>query len=494
MSEKNQKMVNDMVKSLVANPWVVASYGRKPSLVQTEEVLPFAPTEVPSSTEGSAVECVIITSDALAPDFQAFADWKTKKGVPTVIRTTSWIESRYSGCDLPERIRNFIRDAYINWGTLWVILGGDTEVIPVRYVHMEEYPLGREVPTDLYYSCLDGNWNDDGDNLFGENQDGVDLYPEVFVGRLPVHESLNKVNEVHTFVNKLNIYEIPPDGGFPPKILFLGADMFLTCDGKENCDSVATHIPTNFIKTKLYECEGNESRETVLAALKEGQGIVYSQGHGSSSQMRVGQESLSRSDFDSLIANGCFSLWLGVSCNLNNFAEDCLAEHFLLNPEGGGVAWIGSSTLDAPYTCLDFDIPFFDSLFIGGKYKVGQTLSCSKLPSIPYAGNFYPWRILQFGRNLLGDPEMAIWTDTPGTLIVTHPTQVNLGPTQFLVGVDDQDGLLTVPVEGALVCLKKGNEDYAYGYTNSFGQITFTFTPESAGEMSIVVTKHNYLP
>jgi hypothetical protein len=30
------------------------------------------------------------------------------------------------------------------------------------------------IPTDLYYSCLDGNWNADGDSLFAEGARGDD--------------------------------------------------------------------------------------------------------------------------------------------------------------------------------------------------------------------------------------------------------------------------------------------------------------------------------
>lgn len=38
-------------------------------------------------------------------------------------------------------------------------------------------PIGEFIPTDMYYACLDGNWNADGDMTFGEanwnrNNDG----------------------------------------------------------------------------------------------------------------------------------------------------------------------------------------------------------------------------------------------------------------------------------------------------------------------------------
>ncbi|MCK4774244.1 MAG: hypothetical protein KAT30_05645, partial [Candidatus Krumholzibacteria bacterium] len=126
-----QELYN-IVRSLVENPRSIDDY----YFDWTAEFPTrdgFRPTPVPS-VEGSPVDYVIITSDALAAEYQRLADWKTLKGVPTVVRTTQWIQANYrNGVDLPETIRYFIRDAYEKWGVAWVLLGGDTDVIPARY-------------------------------------------------------------------------------------------------------------------------------------------------------------------------------------------------------------------------------------------------------------------------------------------------------------------------------------------------------------------------
>ena len=65
-----------------------------------------------------------MTSQALAGEFQRLADWKTQKGVQAVVRTVETIDQMYpNGVDRAERIRFFLRDAYQNWGTLYVLLG-----------------------------------------------------------------------------------------------------------------------------------------------------------------------------------------------------------------------------------------------------------------------------------------------------------------------------------------------------------------------------------
>lgn len=48
----------------------------------------------------------------------------------------------------------------------------------------------RNSPTDYFYADLTGNWDSDGDGYYGEHADdaGVDFYPEVFVGRIPVYD------------------------------------------------------------------------------------------------------------------------------------------------------------------------------------------------------------------------------------------------------------------------------------------------------------------
>ena len=107
-----------------------------------------AATQIPSVL-GSPVEYVIITNDDMAGEFQRLADWKTQSGVPAVVRTMSFIRSQYlRGSDDAERLRDFIRDAYSRWGAKWILLGGDSDVIPVRLARTTYYS-GEDIASDL---------------------------------------------------------------------------------------------------------------------------------------------------------------------------------------------------------------------------------------------------------------------------------------------------------------------------------------------------------
>lgn len=167
---------------------------------------------------------VIITNEALKnasePNFQTLADWKESRGIKTTIVTVEDIYSNYSGDDNQEKIRNFIRDVYVNNGIEYVLLGGDADggdvggesgdnIVPVRGLWAWDYDMDPpNIPSDLYYACLDGNYDYDGDGIYGEPNDGpdggeVDLMAEVYVGRAPV----DSAEELSNFVTKTISYE-----------------------------------------------------------------------------------------------------------------------------------------------------------------------------------------------------------------------------------------------------------------------------------------------
>jgi hypothetical protein len=75
-------------------------------------------------------------------EFERLAEWKTAKGMRSRVVTVSQIVSGTFGNftqdgfarDLQEVIRNFAKHAYKNWGTMYLLIGGDVEVVPIRKV------------------------------------------------------------------------------------------------------------------------------------------------------------------------------------------------------------------------------------------------------------------------------------------------------------------------------------------------------------------------
>jgi Peptidase family C25/Propeptide_C25 len=158
-------------------------------------------------------DLLILTTDAFKAGFQPLADQHNLTGKRTIIRTLTDV-----GGDTPEAIRSYIQNAYATLGISYVLLGGDTESIPAKMLYVEGMdenvtPYNTLMPADLYYACLDGPFNSDGDEYWGEPTDGengtdVDLIADVYVGRA----CADTVQEVENFVHKTVEYLSLPSG------------------------------------------------------------------------------------------------------------------------------------------------------------------------------------------------------------------------------------------------------------------------------------------
>jgi len=136
---EDRKRREALLRTLTINPGALGAYPSPEVISGWSSRNGFAPTEEPSPL-GSLVRYVIVTSDAMAPAFQVLADYKTGVGMPAVVRTVNWIKAHYPrGVDDAETIRNFLRDAYQNWGTTDVLLGGDCSEVPIRYIQWNGY-------------------------------------------------------------------------------------------------------------------------------------------------------------------------------------------------------------------------------------------------------------------------------------------------------------------------------------------------------------------
>lgn len=116
------------------------------------------------SIHPESYDLLIITTDSLKDGFEPLAQVHNNSGVKTIIKTLSEI-----GCNTPEDIRDFIKNAYNNCGIEYVLIGGDHDLVPARMFYfgdwMDEYEqLQKEWgPSDLYYSGLDGPSTPPGD-------------------------------------------------------------------------------------------------------------------------------------------------------------------------------------------------------------------------------------------------------------------------------------------------------------------------------------------
>jgi hypothetical protein len=166
---------------------------------------------------------VIITLPLLEASVTPLVTWETQKGRNVNVVTTSWISANYTGYDLAEKMRNFLRDKYPSeqWGIEDVLLVGDYDDVPMRRCWQD---VGYGKPeTDYYYAELSQpdnmSWDANVNRQWGENSDPIDFYVEVNVGRIP----WSIASTVQHICEKSAAYEQNNDPAFKKNMLLLGA-------------------------------------------------------------------------------------------------------------------------------------------------------------------------------------------------------------------------------------------------------------------------------
>ncbi len=444
---------DEQLRKLVVNPEILSTYSTITPTSAGFSTLAsgdFAPTSTGSSasTEESSsllppgtYPYVIITSDELknSGEWQPLIDRKNSRGLNATIVTVEWIYSNYSGCDNPEKIRNFIIDAHNTWQTKWVLLGGDDTVIPPRYFYVESWEGGYAtyMPADLYYSCLDGNFNYDGDSQWGEPNDGpdggeVDLYADVYVGRAPVASA----SDVSNFVSKTLAYE---DFVPSPKYLAYMVGEYLGFGGvteyakpsleEMRLGSDAHGYTTagfvdsdNFTTQTLYEADSPWSKDDLINIINNGLRVINHLGHGNTDHAMK----LDNPDLDSLTNTQYFFAY-SQACLSGAFdVGEAWAEKVVRMAHGAAAVvmnarygWGAVDSTDGPSQW--FARQFWDAAFGEGIYNLGKMNSDSKEDTIEIRYNWECWRWCYYELNLFGDPELNL-----GQLILTSPPALTI--------------------------------------------------------------------
>jgi len=475
---------------------------------------PFVATQLPSLL-GSPVEYVIITSDALVPQFQRLADWKTQCGVPAVVRTLSFIQQNYPAAnDDPDRMRQFIRDAYQRWGTKFVLLGGDTDVLPARYAWNSYYPygVGSFIATDLYFQCLDGSWNANGNSLYGEGApdtttgDNADLMPELWLGRAPV----NTLSQSQQFVDRTLQYEKTPVGDYENGVLFFSEVLFpqnwspgqgTLLDGAQLSEDILPYLDANpaLHYARLYENYTDprwkpgslqELKHVVVDSLNRGYNISVHTGHGYRNVMSCGDENLTNNDALGLTNGNRLTNMYAIDCTSNAIDFPCLGEAFLHAANGGAVTNIGSTHVDFPTTGRYFQSEYFRLLYQDSVTTIGEAFAKQKYPFLGSSSPDNVNRWTELVLLLLGDPDLHIWTARPRTLIVGAPGSLSLGDSTVAVHV----AIGATALAGASVTAYKSGDDFESGITDAAGNVTLSFRPDNVGSLTLTVTGYDCRP
>jgi hypothetical protein len=499
-----------VLASLVANPEMISGYGRESGVIVEKASAGFVPEKSPSLS-GSAVQYLIITNEAMAEEFQRLADHKTAQGINTVVATREYITANFrNGADIQETVRMFIRDAYQKWGTDYVLLGGDTDVLPARYVTNSFYPAtgSTDIPVDLYFACLDGNWNANANAFYGEPPNGfdsgddVDFAEEVYIGRATV----SSADAAAVFVDKVISYESTPAGAsWPERVIYAAEVLFpseyedglnIILDGAQFSHQMVNDLVepcTDMSTTRMYETDVLYPRDAPLNrsalsdTLNTGHYGIFNQiGHGYFFNMSVGDGNFMTMDADNLVNGDHYFMLFSLNCASCAFDYSCLMERFLQNPNGGSVVSIGSARAAFPNTCNNYQQEFFSQLYCQNETRVGRLVALSRLPFLANTVFNYVDRWTFENYTLLGDPSLPIWTGSPQPLAL-DVSPVGLGPNTVTVNVTSYSSA----IEGAQVCLARPGEDHAFGTTDQNGSVQFDYLATDEGTIQLTVSGKN---
>jgi hypothetical protein len=436
--------------------------------------------------EDGAYEYVIITDQDWVDEFQPLADWRTRLGRPAKIVTTDWIynEGGYGGSNL-EKIRAFIQDAHDTWGAVYFLYGADSDRIPyhTRTIEVPDYGVF-DIANDTYCADYDDDW-----------------VCEVHLARASVHSPA----QIATFIDKVFTYEKNPPADYVETAAFFGFDI-TTCgdqDGEIAKENIrAQHLPPAWMINTEYDDEPGTHRLDVIGYLNDGHHLVNHHDHCNRDCMGTGWichgELIYNSDVQNLHNGDRLSIVFAVGCYPALFPfYACIGETFLLHDAGGAVAFLGNTSIgwgggpeDPDWYTVRQDRFLYRNLFDDGFERLGASFSDLKNDEFSFED---PYNLHQFcftQLHLLSEPELAMWSQEPGTLTVMHDETLPAGEaTSFAVEVLDEG----VPLDGATVCLWKGEEIYEVGETVN-GVATFEVEPPSTGTMLVTASEHDYLP
>ncbi|MBE0648458.1 MAG: T9SS type A sorting domain-containing protein [Bacteroidales bacterium] len=417
---------------------------RLETLVQNLQVAEMYPKRAPLK---STYQILIITTDAYGSSFQQLIDHYQAKGITTQVTTTQTIESAMTGQDLQEKIRNYIIQEYQSNGVEYILLGGDAELVPYRgfYCQVQSSSIYEDsnIPSDLYYSALDGTWNTNGNNLWGEPGED-DLLPEVAVTRFP----FSTETEVQHMIHKSVSYQSNPVPGdlqqpflaaehlYDNPMTFGGDYLDLLID-EQTANGYYTHgIPSseNAI-TKLYDTLislpnniFNWDVTTFLNEINMGKSFIHHVGHANETYVaRLFIWDITNQNFSQV--NGIdhnYTLMYSHGCLCGAFdVSDCIAEKMVTieNFLVGGVfnsryGWFNEGQTEGPSAHIHRE--FVSALYndTTAYKRIGETHMISKIKTAPWVtapGQWEPGalRWCFYDCNVFGDPAMEIWTDDP---------------------------------------------------------------------------------
>lgn len=440
--------------------------------------------------------------------FDRLAQWKTTKGVKTKVLLLDSINAKYSGSTLQTRIKKAIKDYYVkSAGRLeYVLLAADVDKIPTLMCYGEVVTSGdtirEHIPTDYYYSCLeDINWDKNGNGIYGEVTDSVNLNPDVSVTRIPL-----KREDMSDYIERLLSYEISPDTANWQNKMLLCANIgsgYYTVNGSQISDShfKIERLYNGYIRDywngqtwRLYDTysdfpggsEYDFDTYNLGSQLGYGYQILYHKGHGDETGWCMENNGYFSTDHITH-SNQLLPLIITDACSTNAFdySEPCLGESFIKNK---ALAYVGCSRTNwfRPDTfivdpCSQFSRSIFYNLLEKQIITLGKIQRNVKEGLCMDVKKYGALRWIVFGINFLGDAELPFYTVKPKDF------------DDVSIYYDGSSLHVSTNTDNCRICLTSQN-DFGGSYFRVVKDTCSALFTDLIGSYTVCITKDGYLP
>ncbi|MBN1970537.1 MAG: T9SS type A sorting domain-containing protein [Candidatus Delongbacteria bacterium] len=426
---------------------------------------------------------MLILGKELASQYVSYlVQWKRMKGIETDYVTLESI-----GSTTADGIKSYIHSRYENYETRpdYLLIIGDVDDM---YQFPSFYITEENDVTDLPYTLMEGS----------------DYLPEIIAGRI----SVDNPNELGTVISKIFYYEKTPEmtnSDWFKKALVVAGNYSNTLPVPTTpvevsewlADKLVDYGYVNVDEIYFDKASGqvNNNPAEIATSINNGTGIVTYRGWGNAHGWHVPEFKVSHLN---LLNNGSMlPIVTSIVCNTADFAninvDPCFGEAIVrlgsVSAPKGAVAMVGPSDLHTNtkynnaifagfYTgLLDEDNHDFGSLVLRGKSELYNNYPLELGAGDKVEFNYHVY-------NILGDPSISVWTDTPQSITADIPNETYKGVDYFTFNTNITGTVVTV--------VDSGNNLVARTVVDN-SNFTFTFPPQDEN-FKVTFTKPNCKP
>ena len=402
---------------------------------------------------------LVITHDSFTDAISPLVEWKTKKGIPAVSVPLSQTGNTLS------QIKSYIQNAYNNWSPRpdYVLLVGSPNLLP-SYNDI----------VDDYYADMTGNYQIE--LCIGRFHCQTLAQCSLMVAKTIGYEKSETMHDSTWFSKGTTIVreDNPPDPYYQPDCRYI-RNLWLDIGNYIHVDS--------FLSGQGY------NQDSVINAINDGRTFVVFRGQSVSywwTPFNVNPNNTNNGYKLPIIISGtCATITLAPG---ENMLGDAFMRAGTVQNSKGAVGFFGTTLVSSHVSQYRGAVTkgFFQALYIDSIFTMGGAAKRAKF----IMDSLYPNQTRYMEWNLLGDPELNVWTSAPKELSVSHDSIIFVLPTNYQVSVRAEG----TPVCSALVCVMMDSTVYTYGRTDSIGSVTLSFTPQHTGTLQVTVTAPNCFP